>query len=87
MAFESFSAFITMDGHGPYVWTCYGVFFALFILLAWLSVAERRRVIRQQRFQQQLQSTRKDDSSAFLASGQAGFQRIQSSQSESVSKS
>ncbi len=25
MYFESFSALIAMDGHGPYVWTCYGV--------------------------------------------------------------
>lgn len=30
MYFDSFEAFIAMDGHGPYVWICYGV--ALLIL-------------------------------------------------------
>lgn len=30
MAFESFSAFLAMEGHGPYVWTCYAVFVILF---------------------------------------------------------
>lgn len=41
MAFESFSAFIAMEGHGPYVWTCYGVFFVLMIGLMFWS--RRRR--------------------------------------------
>lgn len=41
MAFESFSAFIAMEGHGPYVWTCYGVFFVLMVgLMIW---SQRRR--------------------------------------------
>ncbi len=31
MYFESFSELIAMDGHGPYVWTCYGI--ALVILV------------------------------------------------------
>ncbi|WP_372966003.1 heme exporter protein CcmD [Marinobacter sp.] len=29
MAFDSFSAFIAMEGHGPYVWACYAVFVVL----------------------------------------------------------
>jgi len=29
MAFDSFSAFLAMEGHGPYVWTCYAVFVIL----------------------------------------------------------
>lgn len=29
MAFDSFSAFMAMEGHGPYVWVCYAVFVAL----------------------------------------------------------
>ncbi len=29
MAFDSFSAFLVMEGHGPYVWVCYGVFVLL----------------------------------------------------------
>jgi len=40
MAFESLSAFIAMEGHGPYVWTCYGVFF---VLLAGLMLWSQRR--------------------------------------------
>lgn len=41
MAFDSLSAFLAMEGHGPYVWTCYGVFFVLMVgLMVWSS---RRR--------------------------------------------
>lgn len=40
MAFDSFGAFLAMDGHGPYVWVCYGVFF---ILMALLMVGSYRR--------------------------------------------
>ncbi|MBE0485278.1 heme exporter protein CcmD [Marinobacter sp.] len=29
MAFDSLSAFIVMEGHGPYVWACYAVFAVL----------------------------------------------------------
>ncbi|WP_228152534.1 MULTISPECIES: heme exporter protein CcmD [Marinobacter] len=48
MAFDSLAAFIAMEGHGPYVWTCYGVFF-LFVggLMAW-SIRQRRDVMRSQ---------------------------------------
>jgi len=36
MAFDSFDAFVMMGGHGPYVWTCYLVFFILsFVLILW----------------------------------------------------
>ncbi|PSF06153.1 heme exporter protein CcmD [Marinobacter fuscus] len=40
MAFDSFSAFLAMEGHGPYVWACYGVFA---ILLGGLMIWSRRR--------------------------------------------
>jgi len=44
VAFESFSAFIAMEGHGPYVWTCYGVFLVSVIgLMVWSR--QRRRVM------------------------------------------
>ncbi|MCG7199207.1 heme exporter protein CcmD [Marinobacter pelagius] len=60
MAFDSFSAFIAMEGHGPYVWTCYGVFFVLMVgLMAWsrrrrsaTMAACRRNYERQERGQQ-----------------------------------
>ncbi|GGY63880.1 heme exporter protein CcmD [Marinobacter zhanjiangensis] len=87
MAFESFSALVYMEGHGPYVWTCYGAFFLLLGLLAWYSVFERRQVVRAQRDQQPLQTSRQGDSSDWGRSGEASFQRIQSSHSETASKS
>lgn len=40
MAFDSFSAFLTMEGHGSYVWTCYAVFI---VLLAGLMIWSARR--------------------------------------------
>ncbi|MFC4258594.1 heme exporter protein CcmD [Marinobacter lacisalsi] len=87
MAFDSLSAFIHMEGHGPYVWTCYGGFFLLLGLLAWYSVLERRQVVRAQRFQHQLNATRESENLAWgRTSGGASFQRIQSSHNESASK-
>ena len=86
MAFDSLSALIHMEGHGSYVWTCYGVFFLLLGLLAWWTVLERRQVVRAQRFQQQLNTARADDSGTWSRAGEASFQRIPSSHSESVSK-
>lgn len=56
MAFDSFEAFIMMDGHGPYVWACYAAFF---LLLGWLvawSFSQRRRLEADQRRQWQLES-------------------------------
>lgn len=40
MAFDSFSAFIVMEGHGPYVWVCYAVFV---ILLAGMMIWSVKR--------------------------------------------
>lgn len=39
MSFESFSDFIAMDGHGLYVWLCYGVGF---IILAGNLIGAKR---------------------------------------------
>lgn len=38
--FDSFTAFIDMGGHGPYVWSVYGVALSLMI---WLVVRPLRR--------------------------------------------
>lgn len=84
MAFESFSALVYMEGHGPYVWTCYGAFFLLLGLLTWFSVLERRQLVRAQRFQHQVQTSRQGDSSDWGQSGEASFERIQSSHSETA---
>lgn len=45
MAFDSFDGFITMGGHGPYVWACYLVFFALSLVLIQWSRTQRRAVL------------------------------------------
>lgn len=55
MAFDSLQSFIMMEGHGPYVWACYIVFF---LLLGWLvawSFSQRRRLEADQRRQWQLE--------------------------------
>lgn len=49
MAFDSLNAFLFMEGHGPYVWTCYGVFFVLLGWLVFWSFQQRRRLKAQQR--------------------------------------
>lgn len=56
MAFDSFQAFIVMEGHGPYVWACYIVFFLLLGgLVAW-SFSQRRRLKADQRRRWQLEA-------------------------------
>lgn len=49
MAFDSLTSLIVMEGHGPYVWTCYGVFFLLLGALVYWSLLQRRRVVSAQR--------------------------------------
>ena len=46
MAFDSLDAFLNMGGHGPYVWTCYFVFFALSIVLVFWSRRQRESALR-----------------------------------------
>lgn len=45
MAFESFDAFMMMGGHGPYVWTCYLVFFILSLVLIIWSRKQRKAAL------------------------------------------
>ncbi|GGC75109.1 heme exporter protein CcmD [Marinobacter halophilus] len=45
MAFDSFSAFIAMEGHGPYVWACYAVFVVLLAGLMVWSVKRNQSVL------------------------------------------
>lgn len=77
MAFDSFAAFIAMEGHGPFVWVCYAVFAVLvFGLMVW-SVKRNRSVIEacQRRYQTDAQTT---GQSAHQAS--ATFARVEISQ-------
>lgn len=58
MAFDSWSAFFAMGGHGLYVWVAYGT---TFLLLAGLVLASRlrhRQWLAQQRRQRQQQVVR-----------------------------
>ena len=48
MAFDSFSAFLAMGKHGSYVWSCYGLTFAVVLGLIWHVRAEGRRFFREQ---------------------------------------
>lgn len=45
MAFDSFSAFIAMGGHGPYVWASYGMFFVLLLAMMIWSVQRRKAAV------------------------------------------
>ncbi|GHD44947.1 heme exporter protein D [Marinobacter persicus] len=62
MAFDSFSAFIAMEGHGPYVWSCYAVFFILVAGMMIWSARRNRAVIEgcKRRFDQQQGTSGRD---------------------------
>ena len=74
MAFDSFGAFIAMDGHGPYVWACYGVFFLMMGAVAWWSLRQRRLLMTLQRRQMSGSQVRDDRPPS------ASFTRIEPSQ-------
>lgn len=45
MSFASFSEFIAMGTHGPYVWTCYAISLAVLGLNVALPILARRRYL------------------------------------------
>jgi heme exporter protein D len=47
--FESFRDFLLMNGHGPYVWACFAVTFALMLYLTLAPDFRTRQFIRQQK--------------------------------------
>lgn len=47
--FDSFHDFLTMAGHGPYVWSCYVITFAFMVYLTVMPSIRSRQFIRQQR--------------------------------------
>jgi len=59
MVFESFSALLTMEGHGGYVWFCYAVFVVTISVLLWQPVAAKRKFM-----QQQLANLRREQAAA-----------------------
>ena len=52
LQFDSWAAFIAMNGHGPYVWAAYGITFACLAALVWIPIAQKRRFIREHHAQQ-----------------------------------
>lgn len=47
--FESLQDFALMNGHGPYVWACFGVTVALLLYLAMAPGIRTRQFIKQQK--------------------------------------
>jgi len=76
MAFDSFSAFMVMEGHGPYVWSCYAAFFLLMIGLMVWSVRRRKAAIETCRRGYEFQAGRQDPQ----ATSAASFTRVKVSQ-------
>lgn len=75
MAFDTFGAFIAMEGHGPYVWTCYAVFAVLLGGLMVWSLRQRRAVLAAQR--REITRTTSDTQ---RPAAPASFSRINASQ-------
>lgn len=53
--FDSFDAFLAMNGHGPYVWACYIITFSALIYLAVYPVVQKSAFLKQQKKWQELQ--------------------------------
>lgn len=47
--FESLADFMTMSGHGPYVWACYAITFVALIFLVVNPVLQKKALIKQQK--------------------------------------
>lgn len=47
--FDSLPDFLTMAGHGPYVWACYAITFGLMLYLAVTPTIRSRQFLRQQK--------------------------------------
>lgn len=46
--FESLADFMTMSGHGPYVWACYAITFIALIILLVSPILQKKALIKQQ---------------------------------------
>lgn len=47
--FESLADFMTMSGHGPYVWACYAITFVALIFLVVNPALQKKALIKQQK--------------------------------------
>lgn len=80
MAFDSFSAFIVMEGHGPYVWACYAVFSVLLVAMMIWSVRARKAAIESCRRGYEFQVEKSKVASASTSTSSASFARVNVSQ-------
>jgi heme exporter protein D len=48
MRFDSFAAFLAMDGHGLYVWSAFGLTFLVLTLNLWLPRWRRKSFVAQE---------------------------------------
>ena len=64
MQFESLAALWEMQGHGPYVWTAYGIAAVVLMAIIWVPLARRRRFLRQQRQAETLRQLRRNQPTA-----------------------
>jgi len=46
MAFDSFSEFLAMGGHAPYVWSAWGVTALLLLATVWHARVEQRQLLK-----------------------------------------
>ena len=47
--FDSFDAFLTMKGHGPYVWGCYLLVYSILIFLTLSPLLAKKNFLKQQK--------------------------------------
>jgi heme exporter protein D len=47
MYFDSLGALWDMAGHGPYVWSCYGLFVVLLAVNVWHARSENEKALKQ----------------------------------------
>ncbi len=55
--FESFSAFLHMAGHGPYVWSCYVLTIAALIMLVTKPLLQKKALKRSVQRRRRLEQT------------------------------
>lgn len=55
--FDSIADFITMNGHGPFVWASYAITFAVLIYLLVSPLLQKKTFIKQQQKLQKLAQT------------------------------
>ena len=60
--FDSLDAFLTMGGHGTFVWTSYAIVYTILIFLTLSPVLSKKTFLKQQKKLLQLQKKSQDNS-------------------------